>query len=85
MAPRAQVYGMRVGRPGEGLEKSSRLYFLLFLKDPIGHLANLCFINEDTSQKKPGDRTRTAGFPDNRWCRPRDQIFAISDSERMAS
>lgn len=85
MAPQAQVYGMRVGRPGRVWRRVHASPFYFFLKDPVGHLANLCFITEDTSQKKPGDRTRDAGFPDLRWCGPRDQIFAVPDSERVAS
>ena len=84
MAPRAEVYGVRVGRLEEGWRRA-RLDFLFCFKDPIGHLANLCFIKEDTSQKKPGGRTRAAGFPDNRWHRPRDQVLAVPDSERTAS
>ena len=68
---------MRVGRPGEGLEKSSRLDFLLFLKDTVGHLANLCFTNEDTSQKKPGDRTELQAFltADGAGLEPRSSPF----------
>ena len=84
MAPRAEVYGVRVGRPGRGWRRAHLDFFFCF-KDPVGHLANLCFINEDTSQKKPGGRTRAADFPDNRWRGPRDQVLAVPDSERTAS